>query len=205
MEAQIRRFCWRRCFKQCGCKARRRPWCPGLGRGTGLCKTLCLHSQFSTMHVRGSSRNTTSKCKCRMLPAKSINTTGEMVPSPRTTYPSPARPRQEPRRGQHHGTETAAGTRTQEHNGTSRSASGGTPRPAPAGQAAGARHRARAGQAAHAHKPPASRGRARGPRGCNHRARWVVETNLAPVPLHGTFSNTSISTAMENTSISTAL
>jgi hypothetical protein len=136
---------------------------------------------------------------------KSINTTGEMVPSPRTTYPSPARPRQEPRRGQHHGTETAAGTRTQEHNGTSRSASGGTPRPAPAGQAAGARHRARAGQAAHAHKPPASRGRARGPRGCNHRARWVVETNLAPVPLHGTFSNTSISTAMENTSISTAL
>jgi hypothetical protein len=177
------------------------------------------------------------------------NTTGEMVQGPRTTYPSPARPRQKPRRGArgrstaqphtqasstHCGAaaerkprgRTAAprprGSPHREHSGAAaergpqertaaQTTGGGAHRPARAGQAAGTGRRARAGHTAHAQGPPASRGGARGPRECNHRAHWECGNessswclSTAPSPRH---KNTSqeLSTAQENFSkLSTA-
>jgi hypothetical protein len=83
MCTEIPSFCRRRGFKQCWSKARWRPWCPRLGRGTGLSKPLCLHSQFTTVHVRDDELSRTTR--------------GNGPRGPQTTYPGPGG------RGKNHG------------------------------------------------------------------------------------------------------
>jgi hypothetical protein len=100
-------------------------------------------------------------------------------------------PRHEPRASTHTQPHSGAAAERRPRGRTAAQTAGEEAhRPAQAGQAASTGRRARAGHAARTQEPPASRGEARGPRGCNHRAHWECgnESNeLQRSPRHTNF------------------